>query len=495
MSILLLFVFFVCIWFIKFSWSRRRLRELASQIPGPSTIPVLGNFLLVTGGSEQFFYHLRSLVDRYERKVFRGWFGHILYVFITNAEDVEQLCVKERLLNRDRYLIAVLEKFMGKGLITSRDEYWKQQRKIIAPTFRPNILETYLSVFNSQACVLVSQLEKIASGDEFDVYPVLSLCTLDMICESTMGINFKAQEGRYTYLPHFLLNLLYVLNKLVERPWLMFDTIFHLTSMGRKYKQEEKLLHDLSDNIIRNKLRELREEKPPEQMNKGTFLDILIRSSESEGAALSNKQLRDEVITLLLAGIETTATSMCFTLMMLAYHPQIQEDVHQELKEVFADDWERPVTPDDVKNLQLLNRVIKETMRLFPPVFFTLREATQEVKLSTCTIPEGCMLFIPIYFIHRDPRFFPDPERFDPDRFLPDKSQERHPYSYVPFGAGPRMCVGYKYAEMQMAVTLSTVLRKYKFMPAVPYECLHKLEITLITRPTSGFMVKMLPRS
>ncbi|XP_066991670.2 cytochrome P450 4C1 [Anabrus simplex] len=268
---------------------------------------------------------------------------------------------------------------------------------------------------------------------------------------------------------------------------------------GRKYKQVEKLLYGLSDTVILNKLRELREnkqsEQDDEQMSKRAFLDILINSSESEGANLSNKQLRDEVITMLLAGIESTATSMCFALMLLACHPEIQEDVYQELKEVFADDWERPVTPLDAKELQLLNRVFKETIRLFPSIFFTGRQTTRELKLSTCTVPEGCMVFIPLYFVHRDPRFFPDPERFDPDRFLPERSQERHPYSYVPFGAGQRMCVGYKYAEMEMAVTLATVLRKYRFLPAVPYECLQKLEIPVITRPSCGFKVKMLPRA
>ncbi|XP_067003074.2 cytochrome P450 4C1 [Anabrus simplex] len=498
MSILLLFLLTVCVWCIKFWWSRRRLRELAAQIPGPPTIPLLGNIHYLFEGPEKAFYLIRDLVDRYERKAFRFWMGHSLYICTTNAEDVEQICVKERFLDRDRIIMGALEKFFGKGLLTCEGEYWKHQRKVVAPSFKTYVLESYYSVFNIQACNLVNQLEKFICGDVFDIYEVLSLCTLDMVCESTLGISIKAQEGENKDITHFILNILNIGYKRATRPWLMLDTIFHLTDTGRKHKEVEKILYDLSDSVILNKLRESRKNKESEQndekINKRSFLDILINSSESEGANLSNKQLRDEVITILLAGIETTANAMSFTLLLLAYHPQIQEDVYQELKEVFADDWERPVTPEDAKQLQLLDRVFKESLRLFPPVFFTGRTTTKELKLKTCTVPEGAKIFLPLYLVHRDPRFFSDPERFDPDRFLPERSHERHPYSYVPFGAGPRMCIGYKYAEIQMAVTLATVLKKYKFLPAMPYECLQKLEIPVITRPTCGFKIKIVPR-
>ncbi|XP_066991584.2 cytochrome P450 4c3 [Anabrus simplex] len=179
---------------------------------------------------------------------------------------------------------------------------------------------------------------------------------------------------------------------------------------------------------------------------------------------------------------------------MLALHPKIQEEVFQELKEVFSDDWKRAVTPDDVEKLQRLDRAIKETMRLFPPVFHMFREVPQEVKLSTCTLPAGCVVSTMAYFVHRDPRYFPDPERFDPDRFLPEKSYGRHHYSYIPFGAGQRSHIGYEFAEMQMITTLATVLRKYRVLPAVTYDSLQQLEISTVARPSCGYKLKMLPR-
>ncbi|XP_067011506.2 cytochrome P450 4V2-like [Anabrus simplex] len=427
----------------------------------------------------------------------RVWLGPLLFVSLLNAEDIECLMIKHRIINHDHYLMKVYAPILGNGLIMSRGEEWKKQRRIIAPTLHIKVVETYTEVFNKQANILITKLKQLADGRTFDVYELLSLCALDMVCESSMGINMDVQKDESSNLGRTINNLIRISTKRSLRPWLSLDSIYYWTAMGKEEKRNTKMLNNIGQMVISNKMKEFlgsESTSGSEEGKKKSFLVHYMSSKKEEGSSFSEKELRDAVNNIMFGGQETTSSTMSFTLMFLALHPQIQEEVYQELRDVFADDWKRPVEPEDVKRMEYLDRVIKETLRMVPPVVVYTREISEEVKLHTCTLPAGCSAVIFSYVNHRNPKYFPDPERFDPDRFLPERCRERHPYSYIPFGVGPRMCVGIKYAEIAMAVVLATVLKSYRVLPVMTQEALLQLEIGIVARPVSGFKIKMLPR-
>ncbi|XP_051160004.1 cytochrome P450 4C1-like, partial [Leptopilina boulardi] len=191
-------------------------------------------------------------------------------------------------------------------------------------------------------------------------------------------------------------------------------------------------------------------------------LQLLLELSDN-GDKLTDQDLREQVLTLLFGGSDTTARTIEFLFLMLAQHPEIQDRVYEELFNIYGvdDPGKNPVKSDDLQNLQYLERVIKETMRLFPAVPIIAREVTEDLEIDGYTIPKGCAVAASIIVLHRDEKYWPDPLKFDPDRFLPDEIHKRHPLAYMPFLIGSRDCIGRVYALMSIKVIAATFLRKY----------------------------------
>ncbi len=190
-------------------------------------------------------------------------------------------------------------------------------------------------------------------------------------------------------------------------------------------------------------------------------------------------------------GHDTTAANMAWTLHLLAKNPDIQKRAQEELDEIFESDPKRGATAEDLANMKYLERCIKEGLRLYPSVPLMSRTLHEEATVEGKTVPAGTNVILMNYILHRDPKHFPDPEKFDPDRFLPENSRGRHPYSYVPFSAGPRNCIGQKFASMEEKIVISSVLRNFDMttttnnVTAIP---------ELILRPKNGVPIKLTPR-
>ncbi|XP_047002779.1 probable cytochrome P450 4e1 [Schistocerca americana] len=191
-------------------------------------------------------------------------------------------------------------------------------------------------------------------------------------------------------------------------------------------------------------------------------LDYLLAATES-GGRLSETELQDEVNTLLSAGYETTATTICFALLLLGMYPRVQDNLVAELDAVFGDDPQRTPTAADLRRLHYLDAVIKETLRLFPPAPIIHREVeTSELKIGGCTLPVGASVLVLSYSAHRHPDHFDSPQHFCPERFSEPRARPRHPYAYVPFGAGPRICVGRAYGLLLAKAAVAAVLRRLR---------------------------------
>nr|CAD7615673.1 unnamed protein product [Timema genevievae] len=212
-----------------------------------------------------------------------------------------------------------------------------------------------------------------------------------------------------------------------------------------------------------------------------SLIDSMIQLIEKNECPLTRKEIIGEINWTIMAGMETTSTSLSFTMMLLGFHQDVQRKVQEELDAVFGDDLERSVSMEDLNNLKYTEQVIKESLRLYPVVPFVPRNTTEDIKITSHTIPKGCDVLFNIYSLHRNPKIYPNPDEFDPENFSPERSK------------GMRKCVGYKYAMFQMKVVLATVLRHFTVHPACDRKEIDRWSAHSVARAISTLEPALLP--
>ncbi|XP_063612530.1 cytochrome P450 4c3-like [Penaeus indicus] len=483
------------VWFFK----RQRRISMLEKIPGPKGLPILGSALDVNVAPRELFLKLCDFCDY--GKISKVWIGPQPYCLISGARATEVILSSQKHLDKSRDY-NFLHPWLGTGLLTSTGTKWHSRRKLLTPAFHFKILEDFVEVFNQQSSCMVQRLQKKADGKTFDVFPYITLCALDVICETAMGRVLGAQadsESQYV-------KALYKIGTLVQqrqsRPWLQPDILFKLSGYQKEHDACLKLLHEFSNETIRNRRLDYLERKKNKDQNTAddeaigkkkrlAFLDLLLEYSETV-SPLSNEDIREEVDTFMFEGHDTTAAAINWSLYLLGSNPEIQTRVHEELDSIFGGS-DRPITMADLREMKLTENCIKEALRLFPSVPFLARELKEDVVIDDYCIPTGTTVTVVTYCLHRDPEQFPNPEVFDPDRFLPENCKNRHPYAYVPFSAGPRNCIGQKFALMEEKILLSHIMRSFRVESTVKREDL-RLIGELVLRPENGNPVKLYPR-
>ncbi|NXF75492.1 CP4V2 protein, partial [Sclerurus mexicanus] len=471
------------------------------SIPGISPCyPVLGNALLLERHGEAFFKQLQFYAEEFRSwPLFKLWMGPLPVMILYHPDNVEVILNSSKHIEKS-YLYNFLHPWLGTGLLTSTGEKWRSRRKMITPTFHFSILNDFLEVMNEQGSILVEKLEKHVDKEPFDVFLDITLCALDIICETAMGRNVGAQKNKDSD----YVSAIYRMSDLIQQrqmsPWLWPDFLYILCKEGREHKRNLKILHNFTDTVIAEKSAELENTKQKKHnsddnceesipQKRKAFLDMLLNATDDEGKKLSYRDIREEVDTFMFEGHDTTAAAMNWVLYLLGHHPEVQKKVHRELDEVF-DNTERPVTTDDLKQLRYLECVVKEALRLFPSVPMFARTLREDCCISGYQIPKGANVLILTYALHRDPEIFPDPEEFRPERFFPENSKGRHPYAYVPFSAGPRNCIGQRFAQMEEKTLLALILRRFWVESCQKPEELG-ISGELILRPNNGIWIKL----
>ncbi|CAK1604012.1 unnamed protein product [Parnassius mnemosyne] len=466
--------FFFVLWIAIFWFRRRRMYRLASAIQGPDEeLPMIGIAHTLTGSTEDIMTELQkfSYLAMKSDGIIRGWLGHILYLLVVDPLDLEMVlktCLEKDDLHR------FMRKIIGNGVIFAPVTIWRKRRKILIPAFSPKIIDNFVEVFSEQSEKLTVQLKEVEGCGQVSVWRFLSTYTLDAVCETVMGVKINAQENPNA---PFLRAMKFILNLVTERIfclWLQPDWLYKFFPQYSKHQKYGKVMIDFTDEVIHHKREDLKKEKSYQSevdheydlgnYKRQSFLDLLINLSGGE-KGYSDKELREEVLTLTIAGTDTSAVAVGFTLKLLAKYPKVQDRVFQELQEVFGDS-DGPLVKEDLINLKYLERVVKESLRLFPPAPFIIRKVLEDVTLpSGRVLPAGSGVVVSIWGIHRDPKYWgPDAECFDPDRFLPERFNLQHACSYMPFSIGPRNCVGYQYAQMSVKIALSAIVRRYKIV-------------------------------
>lgn len=345
-----------------------------------------------------------------------------------------------------------------------------------------------MDVFSAQAQILVRKLSEEVGKGAFDVSHYVNLCSLDIICETAMGLSIGAQDSNNSDYVRSAERLAQIAALRIFKLWLHPDLLFNLTPLARDQARHLRCTNNMTSAVVRLKRLKHGLKSNDGSTSRKVFIDLLL---ELTGKRLDDKQLKDEVTTMIAAGNDTTATVTSFVSLALAMHVDEQEKVHEELHRIFGDSG-RAATSHDLREMQYLELCIKEAMRMFPVAPIIARHLTGDVALSDVVLPGGSSVVICIQHVHMDPEYFPEPHNFKPERFAPQN--RRHPFSYVPFSAGPRNCIGLRYAMLLMKTIVSTVLRHYKVTTPLKMADI-QLKMDVLLKSVKGFPVVLEPRN
>ncbi|XP_058126924.1 cytochrome P450 4d2-like [Anopheles ziemanni] len=488
---------------------RQRLLQIAARFGGPKPHWLLGHLpQFPVNDIPGIFETMVRLHQQYGQDLFNWGLLNDHMVIVSSPENVEKVVMAKQ--TQKSMIYEFIEPWLGRGLLISSGEKWFHRRKIITPTFHFKILEGFASVFNREVDVLVDTLRPYAtSGKEFDIYEPISLYALDSICETSMGVSINAQHNpsnqyvrdvkRMSEL--ILLRIFHILGSFPRTFW---------TLMPNAWEQRKLIqrLHEFTDSVIHSRRQQLLAKQQQQPQSQGdvpadddsmnakqrhTFLDLLLNVTV-DGRPLSDADIREEVDTFMFEGHDTTTSGIAFTFYQLAKHLDIQEKLYQEIVDVLgADHRTTELTYSTLQNFPYLDMVVKESLRLLPPVSNIGRRLVEDLEMNGITVPAGTDINIPIYVIHRNPDVYPEPERFDPERFSEENTQRRGPYDYIPFSIGSRNCIGQRYALMEMKITIVRMLAHYRILPgkAMPQV---RLKTDLVLRPDKGIPIKIVQR-
>ena len=470
--------------------------RLLRLIPGPRPLPLLGNLLDLPLDQADMMRVLRRLCDRGGVTHFFVASSHV--VLLSSPEAVGPVLSSRKELDKGIDYDS-FRPWLGDGLLTSTGTKWQKRRKLITPAFHFTILETFLETMNENIATLTDRLA--AGGSRLqEIWPMVSDAALDTIAETAMGVSVGAQEGRASEYPAAIHAMAHIVHTRSLRPWLRNPTVFRLLGWKREEDKALSVLHTFTRNVIR----ERRCQRADSDVNTSSFSDSksggcgkrkafldLLLSSEG-GAHLTDEDIADEVDTFMFAGHDTITSGICWTMLHLARLPDVQQRVHDELDaEIPASN--ASLTRDDLSRLKYLDCTIKESLRFTPPVVIMTRSLRENCNINGYEIPAGTDVAVLPYMVHRDPRHWPDPDKFDPERHLTETAATRHPYAFVPFSAGPRNCVGQRFAMLELKATLAAVLRRFRLETEQEFsEDLMFVSLTLQSKPP--IRVRFVPR-
>ena len=416
----------------------------APRPPGPTALLGVRNYLAMYREGLDFFTRIAREHGDIAWVKMAGRHAFLL----SHPEHIEHLLLRHNADLIKDIPTRSLSRAVGQGLVTSDGDLWRSHRKLVSFAFTPRRIKRY---GDAMLAVARRSLARWRDGATIDAHAEMSRLTLEVVARVLFGADVEhhadtvarsvsAFNDFFTYSPVALLDL---------PDWTP-------TPRTRRFRAGMRAIDEILYGMIAaHRARGLSDD----------LLSALIeaRDDEDTSAAFTDRELRDQCITMFIAGHETTSLALVYSLYFLSLHPDMEARFHRELDSVVG---AGPVTVDAAKNLSFTERVVKEAMRILPPVWGIGREAIRPFELAGYRVPAGTQLVMCQWVVHRDARWFPDPLRFDPDRFVPDLVKHRPRMAYFPFGAGARICIGNHFAMLEAVLLLALIGQKYRLRSA-----------------------------
>ncbi|XP_060029337.1 cytochrome P450 3A12-like isoform X2 [Erinaceus europaeus] len=470
------------------TYSHGRFKKLG--IPGPRPLPFFGAVLSYRHG---FWDFDMKCFKKYGR-MWGFYDGQLPVLAITDPDMIKTVLVKEcySIFTNRRMLGPV--GFMKSAISLSEDEEWKRIRSLLSPTFTSGKLKEMFPIIVQYGDVLVRNLRKEAGKDKpVDLKSVFGAYSMDVITSTSFGVKVDSLNNpqdpfveqtkkllRFKFFDPFFLSL-------VLFPFL--TPIYELLSISLFPKS-------VTEFFIRTvqRMKESRLKDP--QKHRVDFLQLMINSQNSKEVAhhkaLTDMEIVAQSVIFIFGGYETTSSSLSFILYFLATHPDVQKKLQEEIDTTFPN--QAAPTYDAVMQMEYLDMVVNETLRLYPIAGRLERVCKKDVEISGVLIPKGTVVMMPLFVLHKDPSLWTEPEEFHPERFSKKNKESINPYAYMPFGNGPRNCIGMRFALMNMKVALVRVLQNFTFKPCRETQIPVKLGNEALIQPKNPIFLKAEPR-
>lgn len=443
--------------------SRRKLST--PRAPGPKGHPILGVMSDFSRDTFGFIERCRDYGD-----VVRMRFLYLTAYFLYHPDDIEYVLstnAKNFIKSRNQRS-PLFQRLVGKGLLTSEGEEWKRQRRLAQPAFHRHRINAYAETMVDYAERMVSNWQ---AGEVRDIHRDMMRLTLEIVVKTLFNADVSADAEKVGL----------VLSRIVTPfagqatlKWIMDNRL--PTATRQRFNRDARDIDAIVYRII--------DERRNSKRDEGDLLSMLLKATDEDGSRLSNQQLRDEVMTIFLAGHETTALTLSWAWYLLAQNPETEKKFHAELDDELGS---RLPTMEDMPRLKYTEMIAKESMRLYPPAYALGREAINDCEIGGFRVPAGSQVFMFQWSTQRDARFFPEPETFAPERWTPEFSASLPKYAYFPFGGGPRACIGNYFAMMEVILLLATIGQRFRFS-RVPNHVV-TLMPAMSLRPADGIRV------
>ncbi|HKO97664.1 MAG TPA: cytochrome P450 [Pyrinomonadaceae bacterium] len=409
--------------------------------PGPKGNPILGVMNEFNRDSLSFITRCRDYGD-----VVRMRFFYVTAYFLYNPDDIEYVLssnaknfIKSMSLRSNFF-----HRLLGNGLLTSEGDFWRRQRRLAQPAFHRQRIGAYGDVMVDFAS---RQMSSWRDGEVRDIHREMMRLTLEIVVKTLFNADVSGDADKVA---HVLEKIVQPFASQATLKWILDNRL--PTPAHRRFNQAAREIDEIVYRIIA--------ERRSSGSDEGDLLSMLLAAHDEDGSQMTDRQLRDEVMTIFLAGHETVALTLSWVWYLLAKNPDAERQFHEEIDRVLNG---RPPTVEDIPNLKYTEMIAKESMRLYPPAYGLGREAIEDCEIGGYLVPRGSQVFAFSWAMHRDPRYFDDPESFRPERWTEDFSNSLPKYAYFPFGGGPRICVGNYFAMMEAVLLLATIGQRFRF--------------------------------
>lgn len=374
--------------------------------------------------------------------------------------------------------------WLGTGLIVSGGEKWHKDRKLLTPAFHFKIMDEFNPLINKHAMILCNKIKTTLNYQITNCVSTMSACALDTICETSMGVDMQTQiSGENNFSKSFIefnqLATKRALNTLLNKS----DWLYAMTTDGQKSKRMIQNMHDFTGNIVTQRKQEIAstlKEHDQEKKKLKSLLDLML-DIHLNGDKFNLEDIQFQLDNFAFAGHDTVSNALAFILTCLANYTDVQDRVRAEIFEVIGDETNE-VTSEHLTKFPYLEMVIKESLRIYPPVPFTGRHLYENFSFGEHAIPKGTDIWLNYFALHRNPTYWPEPEKFDPERFSMVNSIDRHPFAFVPFSGGQRNCIGQRYAKAFMKIVIAQIVTQFEVIPVTKIDDLKlSFEMTIKT--------------